>query len=496
MSTIIAALTKLGPSRSSTIVEYLKEKQGLSDTAARQRISRAMSPVLKFPIPLLPNREVFLYLKHQRVTENFWLNLHKAMRDTNSVYGAAIDGLLGRGGIVLEHEFDVISGAPLALKKQVSAGLVAKRLEAAGAIRRAVIDNNTYYVIDQIELGFPDYNAHKARTLADSIILEAVRDWIRKLGLASYNKINIRGDEGKRLVGAFAWDLTGPSYLLPLRNFKAQPGFVVADVFSEGVLDENGIQYFIRKAQLLKASLKSSNALSILIAEGFDGRALTSGHKAGIVLATTENLFGQKVAQGIHSLLYTLRNAAAIAVGNPERLASLLDDLSHIEGAAGNLRGILFELIAVYLAKEGAVSVDFARPALDPKTGKKFDIDVLRIINKAECTAIECKGKAPGGILGLEEIEEWIGKLPIFRGYLLAQEQFRNAKISFEIWTTGTFTDEATARLEKEKASRVKSPIAWKDGKDVLALARRTKEIAIVNALNQHYLKHPLSTSS
>ncbi len=63
------------------------------------------------------------------------------------------------------------------------------------------------------------------------------------------------------------------------------------------------------------------------------------------MLATPTNLFGQKVGKAIQSLVETLKNAAAIATTNPERLASLIDDLSEIEGAAGNLRGVLFELI-------------------------------------------------------------------------------------------------------------------------------------------------------
>ena len=45
----------------------------------------------------------------------------------------------------------------------------------------------------------------------------------------------------------------------------------------------------------------------------------------------------------------TLKNAAAIATTNPERLAKLIDDLSEIEGAAGNLRGVLFEKLINFL---------------------------------------------------------------------------------------------------------------------------------------------------
>ena len=96
---------------------------------------------------------------------------------------------------------------------------------------------------------------------------------------------------------------------------------------------------------MLRASSNSGDTLAVLVGQSFTSKALTSGHAAGIVLATPTNLFGQKVGKAIQSLVETLKNAAAIATTNPERLASLIDDLSEIEGAAGNLRGVLFELI-------------------------------------------------------------------------------------------------------------------------------------------------------
>ena len=46
------------------------------------------------------------------------------------------------------------------------------------------------------------------------------------------------------------------------------------------------------------------------------------------------------VAAALLSLTSMLRNAAAIAVENPQRIVRLLDDLADIQGAAGNLHGI------------------------------------------------------------------------------------------------------------------------------------------------------------
>jgi len=487
-------LEQHGPARSSRIAQALQEQFNLEPAAARKRVSRITPPIRKFPIPLLPKREAFLYHQDQRKTERFWTNLLRDLRETNSVYGAALDGLMARGGIVSADEFAVISGAPLALKGQISASRVADTLVSAGAIQRTTLAGfGDCYLSARPEIGNPDSTGFRPRLTADGVILDGVREWARKLGLAGYNSIAIRGDGRLRQVGQFNWDLSGPSYLLPLRRGQAKNGFLVADVFADGNFDVHSIQFFIRKVQMLRASSNSGDTLAVLVGQSFSSKALTSGHAAGIVLATPANLFGQKVGTAIQSLVETLKNAAAIATTNPERLAKLIDDLSEIEGAAGNLRGVLFELITAYLARIDAVSVDVGITARDTETGKMADIDVLKVRSKAECVGIECKGKRPGGVVELAEIEDWLRRIPVFRAHIVGEQRFREAAISFEIWTTGTFSADALALLHAEKPRRTKTPISWKDGSQVAEIARTAKEKSIREALYEHFLKHPLA---
>lgn len=132
--------------------------------------------------------------------------------------------------------------------------------------------------------------------------------------------------------------------------------------------------------------------------------------------------------------------------------------------------------------------------AKDPKTGKTADIDVHAITHQnSSVTAIECKGKEPGGILTLSEVEEWLDKIPIFRAYYAQHSLLREAEQHFEIWTSGVIAPDALAKLEDEKERRLKAKINWKDGKAVLALARAGKEKAVADALNQHFFRHPFA---
>lgn len=496
MNLIESILNEIGPARSSKIAELLQINTGISPENSRQRLSRAGGKILKFPIPLLPNRETFIYLQQQRNDERFWINFQGALRETNSVYGAAIDGLIARGGIVHIDDFAVISGAPIALKGQVASERVAKVLESAGVVRQEEIQGEQWIVLRRTELGQTDINGYRSRRITEDIILDGLRDWARKMGLASYNAITVRRDTtNKRMIGAFRWDLTGPSYLFPLKGSLSTPGFLMADVFSDYTLDEYAVNYIIRKMQLLKGSLKHSRFLPMLVADSFTGAALKKGRSEGILLATPETIFGKTVANGLHNLLETLKNAAAIAAANPDRLLKLIEQLKDIEGAAKNLRGVLFELISAYIAKLQGGSIEIGISAKDPDSGKIGDIDVLRIPHKGECIAIECKGKNPGGTVGVEDVEKWLKRIPLYIAHLRNENRFKDNIIKFELWTSGTFQTDAIALLQREKKARTKHIIDWKDGNDVFSISNSAKEKTINKALREHFLNHPLTAT-
>lgn len=494
MTTIAQFLSEHGPSRSSLIVSALVAA-GATPEAARQRVARAAKPIRRFPIPMLPKREAFLYLEKDRNGERFWQNFMRDMRATNSVFAASVDGMIARGGLVRADQFASVSGATIIPQRgQLPVETVAQRLIAAGFLKEVHdIDHGRCFELAP-SLAFGTPAGLRARDLTERILLDGMREWARKIGLASYNLIRIRGDEELRPIGPFAFDFAGPSYLLPLQGPGGKPGFIVADVFAEGRLTADEIQFFIRKAKVLKATLKNVGILSIIVADEFTGEAMKAGHAAGVMLATPKDLFGKRVGAAIASLCEVLKNAAKYASSSPERLTYLLDNLLDIEGRNLNLRGILFELVVGYLARRSAISIDMGITARDPASGHTADIDVQAITNhSSSVTAIECKAKEPGGSLSRQEVEIWLKKIPIIRAHYANHSALREAQHRFEIWTSGTIDADALALLEAEKAKRVKAPIDWKDGDAVLALARAGKEKGIADALNQHFFKHPFA---
>ena len=123
---IVRLLSELGPSRTGILVEALTDSLRISSQAARQRLSRTRSPIERYPRQLLPKRESFFYLRCQRNSELYWDNLMRDLRESGAVYGCAVDGLRARGGVVPVDDFAGVSGAPIALKKQVPSRVVAR----------------------------------------------------------------------------------------------------------------------------------------------------------------------------------------------------------------------------------------------------------------------------------------------------------------------------------------------------------------------------------
>lgn len=499
MTSIPEFLQEQGPSRAGLVAEWLINEEGISPEAARKRLEiRRLAPSVKsFPAGLLPKGERFLYLQSQRQEEWFWPRFHQAMRDTKSVYGAAIDGLIARKGVVEQLEFAVCSGASLTgLKRQVMASSVADQLQKAGVIGQLEVDGKICWVTRRDALCTPDPVGFRSRQLTENILLDGLREWVRRMGFASFNQVFIRGEAERKPIGPYLFDLAGPSYLLPVKHAGKQPGFFVADVFVDSTITEDQVQYFLRKTSTLHGLLRKNGGglLAALVADGFTSGALKAGHAAGILMTTPKDLYGRRVAASIQSLLLTLRDVAAYAAADsPDRITKLVADLADIEGASGNLRGILFELLAAYLARRNAKSIDMGVKATDRDSGKTADIDILAFSSQAShCVAIECKGRRPGGTVTLEEVQNWVRRLPVFTSHLRSQPHLRESQISYELWTSGTFEPDALSLLEKEKIRRGKHPVSWKDGAAILQLALEGKEKAIANTLREHFLKHAL----
>ena len=495
MTPIEKILRDIGPARTGHLVTALTQSLNNSPQAARQRLSRADFPILRHP-HILPKREAFFFLTDQHNSERYWKNLLRDLREADTIYACAIDGLDARGGIVPADEFHVISGAPTNLRKQVPYVVVAKRLIELGVMEeKSIGDLGRCYVANYEAVVSPlTLQLFRARRLVEGVMLDGLRMWMRKNGVGSSDKIAIRGEDHRLLVGQFKWDLTGPSYLFPLRRKGILHGFVVADVFWESQMNAFHIRYFLRKVKTYQQTSNSGLLFPVLMARGFTSDAIREGRKAGLMLTTPQNLFGMHVAEALDQLLQTLQVATTNATVDEDSLYDLLGRLSEIDGRAGNMRGILFELMTAYIvSKEFGGDIKMGVSHTHPANGKSADLDVVCEAPKNAVHLIECKGKGPGATVSLKEVENWLCKLSVMRDYVASREDLRERQQNYAFWTTGKFDADALAKLNQEKEKRIKRPISWKDGKDMRKTVTSLRLKTIGKALDEHFLQHPLS---
>lgn len=495
--TIENFLKEFGPSPSSRIKESLITG-GLNEEASRQRISRSRGKVRRFTSIKLPKRETFLYLDDQYGSSEFWNSLVKAHSESNSACGIAMQSLMARGGAIPKKYFSVVSGSPQKLKKHISSNNILEQLISSKLLKMELDEElGECILIDaQGSLEYLEITSLKTRLVVEDIIVNAVFDWFRKIGFASYNAIKKRTLQYVPIFGQFGWDITAPSYVYPFTTFKNKklsPGFVAIDV-TNSIIGVEGAKYFIKKCMVNRSINKMKPFLGVFVADRFSEEAFKLGKSSGLIFTTPEILFGKEVAVNIRNLSQTLENAAAIAAKNPGKVLELFDSLSSIEGAATNLRGALFELIVGHLVYKGeGSSIDIGVKVRNGK-GKSAEIDVRRVKGNHELGIYECKGYQPSTFISSDEIELWLTKkIPIIRSALLEENRFKNVKISFEYWTSGDFSTDAIQLLKQKSSEINKYKILWKNGKDILDYARKIKSGTMIDTLNQHYMKHPLS---
>jgi hypothetical protein len=493
-------LNEAGPGISSRITAALV-KRGVSADAARQQVSRSRGDVQRLSSLTLPKKEKFLYLESQFGREPYWVALRRDLAATNSLYGVALHGLIARGGLVPKACFDVIAGAPVKQKGQLAAATVLQRMQAAHMVRIEPVEGygdcvalDCYGVFGLGEVAFM-----KARLATESILLLALRDWVRKLAMVSYNKVAIRdvGQPERPIFGTCRWDLCGPSYLRPfvsrVSGGKPRPGFVVCDAFVNDGLGVEEIKYFLRKCQLLGSFVKLPPFLPILVAERYSKEAFALGRSSGILMATPKTLFGEEVAAALSSLLLTLTKAAAIAAGNPDKIYELFSTLGRIEGAAANLRGALFEMIVGFLVREReGNTIDIGIQVTDPESGRSAEIDVRRIKEDQECWIYECKGHQPTDVVTAPMAEKWIGKVGVIHSVLRREKRFQRTRFGFEFWTCGTFDPDAVDYLKAVQSTRPKLNLNWREGSAVRQYAATTNKKSVLDTLDEHYFRHPL----
>ena len=501
MNNVETILREDGPCLSSDLSKKLVDRFNLSADAARKQVSRGGSDIHRLNGIKFVRNARFIYLKKDYLSFLYWDALYRAFRDTNSAYWFAIAALKQRGGVIPYKHFLICCGSPLKQQKHLSPDEVLKRLESIHVVKKQYIDGIGDCVVLLEYEGVYDFFVaeQQARLLAENILIKAISSWVKNIGMVSYNKLVHRDSDVLPQVSTTAWDISGPSYVSGLAEIKKgitseiNPGFFTCDVYLGGQVSLDGIEPFIRKCKALKGLKRVGRTLHFFVAEEFHTDAFNQAKKAGIMPATVDNLFGTEIAKGLKTLIRTLDNAARTMTLEPEKFNILFDSLGKIEGAAGNLRGALFEYFTAILIPKIRPSQRIRINEKCKTTSGSAEVDVLSEGSNGEILFIECKGHQPGGVVDHDEVKKWLQKrIPTLYQYAKSHPDWQNKKLRFEMWTTGHFSEESIDFLTKAKGSINKYAIDFLDAQRVKHEVEKCDDKELRITFFKCFYDHPL----
>ena len=493
-------LRRIGPALTTELIAEMA-KDGVSPDAARQRIARADDFTVKRLAGLrFPHNARFLYLDDQFGDKNYWLALERVFRDHGKSYWGAVASLKARGGLCPRQFFDGVCGTPAARSRQLSPQRVFERLSAINLLHEVHDDatNETYVKFRPLEYGGDTIAQIRARLVAENVVLHGMKEWFRRTGFGSFDKVRVRGEGEAPVVSGITWDLSAPSYARPLVSPAGnglKPGFIVCDVNLREVLSEDAVAAFVRKHDLASAPANVASIMPFLVADGFTGKGFGLARSRGVLATTTSHLFGEEVAKALRDLISMLIDTGATASVNPDHVERVLNSLTRIEGAANNLRGALFEIIVGSLVKD--VEGGYLRSGekwKDFETGRMAETDVLldRPDDKG-LLVVECKAKIPGARVNLEEVQKWRDdRVPLLHKIFKTDGRLSGKHVTFELWTNGPIDADAVAWLDAYPAATDYS-VGWKDGDAMKPYVEKASSAAIRRAMSDHYFHHPLA---
>lgn len=499
---VVDYLAAHGPRLSGDVAGAIVETLGISPQAARKRIERLLrSESIRTVNLTFPRRAQFLYLPAQYGSPRFWRNLATALEESNGAYARAIWALRARGGVIPLTHFESAAGSSSGAR-QLSGESVYKRLVAVGLFQDievpglgacvALAKGDSY--IDDLVPGV------RARLVAETVLLQSVQEWAAKLGLGSFHTFKLRSNVPgmAQKVASFEWDLSAPSFLGPLATWtgagKPKPGFLAVDVLLTDEVELDDVRPFVYKCTSLRQLSGVGRCLQFFVAHRYSKPALDMIRRAGIVPATPESLFGTEVGRALMELADTLTHAATQAV-DPEKFAQLFDRLGKTEGAAGTLRGALFEFVVADLIRHTVANPEITMNKIYRWNGKDAaEVDVRVVTKDQEIRFIECKGLLPGRVLRDQDVDDWLTKrIPIVRQHTLENAELKGHRLRFEMWLTGELSEEAKAKIEAAKAEvdprRYVIDVVCAD--DIERMVERFPILRKV--VTQHFLNHPLA---
>lgn len=472
---------------SKQIIKHFTDLGERAD-AVRKAISRLHSPYMRLKYIRLANNAQILYHKDNWFTIDFYEAVVEIFREENSIYGAVLEAIKARGGYVFEKYFPILSGTG-EQKKHIWPSHIKDNL----VISKLLIEDNIENfgkILYLPERHTDNIAAHvRADCIQEQIMLQIIEDWLKKLNFITYNQIchkNLDNDLPK--FATTYWDLTSPSYLLPLMKNNKQ-GSVICDLFLKEISDVSQVQYILKKLELLSVQKNISRYLPIIISPNFSQDVFKVLKGRGIIPATFSNLFGKETADLFRELYISLQNLTAAITKDPKKQYTIFEKIASFEGIANQIRGPLFEMICVHLVNNIRKGfIENGKSIFCNQLGKSLEIDIINE-SPTEIFIVECKGYLPQNLVSHKEVKKWLDTIThIRRSFISANEERNNKKFIFNFWTSSDFDKDAIELFSKRHNNLLE--IHWKNGEEIMQKLKEYKLTGALKMLNDYFLKN------
>lgn len=483
MTNLAKYIENQGGILSGQLAEYLVSTQNITEQTARKRIERLQSPIHKLK-GLFTDNQSFIYHSDNFNNEDYFECLEVAFEKSAKRCYSVIVAINYNHGIISKLDLPNYTFSPTSkIKGHLLFSTLVEKLKQVSVLLE--YDEDHYVLNSFISKNVePNFRHYKSIQFVKDLVVNQFANWSKNIGLCSF-----KTGETNKEVGGFQFAFASPSYINGLVQYKdssPKPGFVVADVLIGNSTTGKEIDFFLQKINAIRASNQSLKLFPVLILDGVELTALNKLKKAGVLIASIREIFGESYNELLKNLINTITNAGSILKKDPESYLALMAQLTKlINGKTNNLRGDLFELAVGYYYGKQCQSLDIGMKVRIENDVKTREIDVLASY-ESEIRVVECKGyNYP---IDKEYVEKYLSdKIPAVRKWL--DKYYPNKKQIFEIWSTGGFDDEATELLTKAKNNTKKYGIDFLDKKQILERANQLQSTKFAEILKDYYFK-------
>ncbi|MBE9487578.1 MAG: hypothetical protein IMY73_00170 [Bacteroidetes bacterium] len=464
---------------SAEVVDYCVNILGITQSNARKRISRLSETIGKVK-GICSDKKSILYYKDNWGKENYFEKLEKLLQKHAKQHYYVINALRLHYGVIEKEKLATYTVSPIKFTKghKPFESVIDDLLK----LKIVRIDDSDYILSEYI----CSERKEKAFKLINRITLNHFHEWARNIGLISYDSAKFDSDTD---FSRYQFSMVAPSYIKSLASKskdKFIPAFVVADVFINNNINENDVNYFIKKLENISMQNQKANFISFLIITSHKKEVYKLLKSNGIIIGNTDELFGKKYTETLFGIVNFLENSEVILMKNSDSYIKLLNNIEKFAiGKTYNLKGDLFEFNVGYFHGQLCQNMEISKKVY--YDGKNKEIDIYAVYQEKVVFA-ECKGY--NHKIDIEYVEKWLSEtVPLIRKWALGCDSLKDKNMEFELWCTGGFEDESMETLRVIKERTKKYTINFLGLDDMIKVARDKNIKHFEKIIKDYYIK-------